>query len=278
MSLSRFYRTSEAFQPDKIIGTGDPTNSDVVWGESIVKKEIAPSSLLADPKQTTEELPAVPQINEKKKISPAPPATLSVEAAEEEPEPSPSAPPKLPPQTTPKQPTIDIDAIREKSFATGLEAGRKQAEEDFENATQTLLSICHEFDKLRETILQNSTGEMKALVMDISEKIIRHSVQEQEDTIVATIQSAIELAVKSDVFQVKINPEDLESLERKKMDLIESISDLDNIIFKPDATIERGGCMLESSCCTVDATLTSQIKIIRDSIMATVPTQKTETI
>jgi len=47
------------------------------------------------------------------------------------------------------------------------------------------------------------------------------------------------------------------------------MSGLENITLQSDATIEPGGCKLESSCCTVDATLTNQIKVIRDNVMAT---------
>ncbi len=105
------------------------------------------------------------------------------------------------------------------------------------------------------------------MVVNISEKIIRHSVSQQEDTIVATIKEAIQLAVKSDEFQIQINPQDLESLEQQKKEIIDTVNGLDNIIFHADSSIERGGCKLESTCCTVDASLTSQIEIIRDSVM-----------
>ena len=132
----------------------------------------------------------------------------------------------------------------------------------------TFLCICNELDKLRETILKNSTIEMKALVMDISEKIIRHSIAEQNDTIIATIKEAIQLAVKSNEIEIQINPDDLQYIEEKKQEIIDSMSGLENITLQSDATIERGGCKLESSCCTVDATLTNQIKEISDNVMA----------
>lgn len=262
MNLSRFYKISQNFQPETIVGKR-PTTSDVAtWGDPIVKEELPSPPPVAETEQTPEEVPVE---SEKEKEPEAPPSQPAESPLE----------PEL--DAEPEKPVFNIDALRDESFALGVAAGRKQAEEDFENGVQTLLSICRELDKLRETILQNSTGEMKQLVMDISEKIIRHSVKEQEETIVATIKDAIQLAVKSDVFQVQINPEDLECLEKKRKDIIESISGLENIIFQADPSVERGGCKLESSCCTVDATLASQIKIIKDHIMAAPPSQETKT-
>jgi len=83
-----------------------------------------------------------------------------------------------------------------------------------------------------------------------------------------TIKDAINLAVNSDEFEIQINPDDLSVVEKFKQEIIDSISGLNNIVLRPDPTLERGGCKLESSCCTVDASMISQIKVIHDSIMA----------
>jgi len=257
MSLSNFYKQHQDFQPDSLVGNPDPGCELPVWGESIIK-EVIPEEAPSDPpsnQPVESQLESTPEQKQETALD----EPLST-AIPEEPE-KPITPPPAP------EPAIDIDAIRQESYLEGVDAGRLQAEEDFENGAQTLLCICNELDTLRETILQNSAQEMKELVLNISEKIIRHSVSQQEDTIVATIKEAIQLAVKSDEFQIQINPQDLESLEQQKGEIIETVNGLDNIVFHADSSVERGGCKLESTCCTVDASLTSQIDIIRDSIM-----------
>ena len=253
MSLSRFYKKSQNFQPDTLLPAGNSQCDLPVWGESFVKEEIE-----TDPPNTPEITDTVEPGTENTIVEP-------VEIIAEEPV---SAPPP------PAEPDFDLEAIRNEAFASGVDVGRKEAEEDFENGINTLLSICNELDKLRETILKNSIPEMKELVLDISEKIIRHSITEQDETIIATIRSAIKLAVKSDEIQIQINPEDLKCIELKKQEIIDSISGLENIVLQSDSTIERGGCKLESSSCTVDATLSNQIKVIRDNVMADAPTLK----
>jgi len=247
MSLSRFYKKNQDFQPDTILPKGSNLSNEPVWGESIIAEEIE-----AEPLNT----PVIPE-----EIVPVAEATATdpVEAIDEEVIPSPSPP---------AEPEFDLEAVRNEAFASGIDAGRKEAEEDFENGINTLLSICNELDKLRETILKNSIPEMKGLVLDISEKVIRHSISEQEETIYATIREAIQLAVKSDEIQIQINPDDLKCIELKKQEIIDSISGLENIVLQSDPTIERGGCKLESSSCTVDATLSNQIKVIRDNVRA----------
>ncbi|HIP82076.1 MAG TPA: hypothetical protein EYH36_03920 [Desulfocapsa sulfexigens] len=257
MSLSRFYKNNTAFQAQAVLDKSAVISNEPIW-KSIVKEE----AIIPEENVTEEIIESLPETDLAPETvdthEPSLPPVEEVETPKEEP-------------TTPmpQEVTIDIETIEQNAFLSGVEAGRKQAEEDFENTAQTFMCICKELDSLRETILRNSTAEMKELVLAISEKIIRHSVTEQDETIVATINDAINLAVKSDEFQIQINPEDLAAIEAKKQEIIDSVSGLDNIVLMADPTIERGGCILESTCCTVDASMIGQIKVIHDSIMAT---------
>ncbi len=270
MSLSRFYKTNNNFKPEAVLDTTAFTSGEPVWGTIIKDETIPPESV---PEHVQESLSPATEAPESATDVSQPTEFLEESVSDNSNENVANEP--LVPLVEP-EPKIKIEAIRENAFTSGIAAGRQQAEEDLENIGQTLLGICNELDRLRETILQNSADEMKELVLAISERIIRHSVKEQEETIIATIKDAIHLAVKSDEFQIQINPEDLEVVNSQKTEIISSISGLDNIVLKSDPNIERGGCKLESTCCTVDASMASQIKVIHDSIMAsdTLPDQE----
>lgn len=270
MSLSRFYKTNNNFKPKAVLDTAAFTSKEPMWGSIIKDEIILPESVPEHDQEPVLPATEIPESSSEISQPDESSEKVTLDNSHENVTDEPLAPPGQP------GPAIDIEAIRENAFTSGIAAGRQQAEKDFENIAQTLLSICNELDRLRETILQNSAGEMKELVLAISERIIRHSVKEQEETIIATIKDAIHLSVKSDEFQIQINPEDLEVVNSQKKEIINSISGLDNIVLKSDPNIERGGCKLESSCCTVDATMASQIKVIHDSIMAsdTLPEQR----
>lgn len=261
MSLSKFYKTNAGFKARAILDSITSASNGPVW-ESIVKEELEEESS-SSPQIVPPSQKDLPDLDDEVKsgskegleIEPPP---LQEDSPQEHSPPSPVQPP---------EPVVDVEAIRNDAYLDGITEGRKQAEEDFENSSQTLINICQELNHLRETILRNSTEEMKELVLGISEKIIRHSVTIQHDTIIETIKDAIQLAVQSDAFQIRLNPADLKAVEARKNEIIESISSLDNIVLKADPSVDPGGCLLESSCCTVDASLTSQIKVIHEAIM-----------
>lgn len=165
-------------------------------------------------------------------------------------------------------PAIDLEMIRRNAFAEGVLTGRRQADEDFGTSAGALQAACNQLAHLHETILLNNTKEMHSLVIGIAEKIIRHSIHEQSDTILATIEEAIRRAVKSEEFEIRVNPEDLEIIKQKKQEIIDEISGLNNIVLKADKSVERGGCLLESVNCTVDATISSQLQVINEALQS----------
>jgi len=253
MSLSKVYKDTASFVPEQLLPRqGLPTEP--VWQDMVA---VPPSrrddhALFIPDKSTGEQGSHDQTPDEPSNTMPAP---------------LPELPPKI--ETEPKiapTPAIDVKLIQKKAFSEGVLEGRRQADEDYDTSTRTLLGACEQLTHLHETILKNNTSEIQALVMAIATKVIRHSIEEQSDTILATIKDAIHQAVKSDEFQIRVNPGDLEILKDKKKEILDEISSLDNIIIKADSTIERGGCLLESSCCTVDATISSQLQVIKEAL------------
>ncbi len=161
----------------------------------------------------------------------------------------------------------DIESIQKEAYEAGIKQGLKQAQADFGSAQTALTLLCDQLSSIRETILKNSKDEMVELVIALSEKIIRHSVTEQNQTIVDTVETAIHQAVKSSEFYIYIHPDDMSIIQDRTQTFISGLNGLDNIVVKPDSSIERGGCRVESDNCTVDATVSSQFKVLQERIL-----------
>lgn len=72
--------------------------------------------------------------------------------------------------------------------------------------------------------------------------------------------------MKSDEFTIHIHPEDYETVLKNSSEIIAGLTGLNNIVIKKDTTVERGGAMIESDNCTIDATIASQFDVIREEI------------
>ena len=141
----------------------------------------------------------------------------------------------------------------------GLAAGREQVKNDFDAAIAVVLNIGQELDSLRQTILENSQGELQALALAIAEKVTRRSVQEQSETIARTVEEAVRLAISSEKITVLVNPADYQTIMDKSGQLKAGVTGLRALTIRADDGIEQGGCRLESDNCIVDATMAGQL-------------------
>jgi flagellar assembly protein FliH len=254
MSLSKFYKSLPNFEPEGIV-------RDKIDEDQFRKHSIQPSPQKEHP-PNTENKPkqAVPDTEPEVKE-----AVLEEfqQETEQQPTPTPATPAPVIQQGIPEE---EVQKLVAEAREQGIAEGLKKAEADYGSATSAMLLLCNQLDELREQILKNSVGEIRELVLVIAEKIIRRSVTEQRETIVRTIDDAISRSVKSDEFLIFVNPEDYKTIADKSDDLISGLSGMSNIIVKQDPSVEVGGCRIESDKCTVDATIASQLELIRDEL------------
>jgi flagellar assembly protein FliH len=285
MSSYKVYSTSDTFEPEDLVISrvqAEPGFGNFVADNSKEKSKAKPEFQNIR-KESFQESAPIQAYKEEEKVQIPPPEKVAEKpepetATEPEPvsEPPPQAarppeqpqPPRQPPQpvTPPGIPPEEVHKLVAEAHENGVQQGLQQAEEDYGAASQAMLLICQQLDTIRETILQNSVGEMQDLVLTIAEKIIRHSVKDQHETILRTVQDAIHRAVKSDEFFVYVNPDDYEVVSAKSAEMVAGLSGLKNLVIKQDSSIERGGCRIDSDNCTVDATILSQLEVISDQL------------
>ncbi len=275
MSLSRYYKQTDSFQQEKLVkgsiakeegwkplSTRPPTRFTPYPAEILQTAPLQEEDNLAEKEDSavTEEIAQQPAVSEAPEID-LPPPPVSRE-----------------PVSSPPQPEVDLSKYItiseaqhqvETAHKEGVKAGIKQAEEDYGSAVKALNNICTQLNTLQETIIKNSSAELLEFTLAITDRILRFSVANQDETVVATIEEALQRAIRSEEFTIYLHPDDIDIVQQKSADIIAEISGLDNILLKKDPAVGRGGARLESDNCTIDATIASQFETIRDEILKT---------
>jgi len=161
-------------------------------------------------------------------------------------------------------------ASSEEAFTRGRIAGIREAGERFEQAANALAKGLEEICHLRESILNNSSRDMLRLVLTIARQVIHREVKADPEIVLSTIDMALQAAVESDCFQVRVNPGDLAVVEEQKPLFLASIKGLENIIFKADEGVSAGGCLVESELGQVDATIEGQLEEVRKTLLGAI--------
>lgn len=260
MSLSKYYKDSSSFKREEIIKSHSPEETKG-WNPS---NKTASSPFEPGPPPPSSDNTAQPATRQKAEPGTADPSLAPGPAADEESTSSPQADSSIDLSSY-----VSIEEAEEKAAAMhqqGLQEGLTKAAEDFGSSVRALTTSCELLDSVRETIISNSSSELRDFTLLLAEKIIRFSLKDQDQTIVATIEEALSRAVKSDVFTIFIHPEDHQIISDKAADLIAGVSGLSNIVIKADPTIEKGGAKIESENCIIDATITSQFEAIHEEL------------
>jgi len=190
-------------------------------------------------------------------------STVSASPSPLEPEPVTKAAQPAPPSPPEPQPSVDVEAIREEAYQRGMADQAAQDQANFLTACQSMADACQKLDKLRKELLQQSRGEIVNLIITLTQKIIAQELVTPRNIIAATLENALEQAIASEEFYVSLHPDDLAFAEEKAPEIIAAIRGLDRIVFETDKSITRGGCLVESKACLVDATVETQLESLK---------------
>jgi flagellar assembly protein FliH len=181
---------------------------------------------------------------------------------------------ETPPAPEPEQepePVVSVNHQQEleAAFRQGREDAQREAFQQLGHASEMLAQALEEVSRLRGSLLQNSSNDMLRLVMSIVRQVLHAETSVNQQIILETIERALNMAVRTDYYHVRVNPADLETVTEHKPLFLASINGLKNLSFQPDPEIARGGCMLESEIGDVDATIDGQLDQIHRSLLAT---------
>jgi len=187
-----------------------------------------------------------------------------VQAQEPGPEKSSPGQPTSREETLPEPPAPDLEAIKAEAYAQGKLEARQAMQSGLQKTLEAFSRACEEVDSLHKNLLEQSRGDMINLVIALSKRIIGRELTTGRDVIVDTLERAIELAIKHNEYDIRLHPDDLSTVEEMVPNLISSVQKLEHITLKTDPNITRGGCKLDSSVCTVDATIEAQLETARE--------------
>jgi type III secretion protein L len=147
--------------------------------------------------------------------------------------------------------------IRQRGFEEGKQEGFAQHTKEI--ATALL--------KVRE-IENGLEAEYIGLVKACCAKIIGQELKQHAESIVGVVRSALAEARQQREIIVRVNPYDVEALEKSKGKLLEMLARANVIEIRPDASVTRGGCVVATELGTIDATLERQLDALAQALGA----------
>jgi flagellar biosynthesis/type III secretory pathway protein FliH len=162
------------------------------------------------------------------------------------------------------------DAIRQQAAEEGRQAANRAARQTVAEQLAPVLSALRQaamdLQAAKQTWLAHWESSAVRLASAIAARIVRGELHRQPEITLAWVREALELAAGSPNVRVLLNPQDHKKLGTQVRALTEAMSGLGDAQVTADATIERGGCRVETRFGTIDQQCESQLKRIEEEL------------
>ena len=154
----------------------------------------------------------------------------------------------------------------QQGFQDGLAQGREQgtalAKNQVVEQTRTLAAALEQaagrIDEKQAELIHLARSDLLKLAMAMAERIVRARIEADPQLVRRAVDAAVDLAGRRRSLKVRLNPADVEAMEKSKHEAVE---------FVPDPTVERGGCVVETETSQVDAAIETQLKNLREAFL-----------
>lgn len=148
-----------------------------------------------------------------------------------------------------------------RGYAEGRAAGEAElaaAIAEFHGRAAAALSRLSDLEAAKVRELEHRLLE---LALAAASRVVRERIEADDPVAVRALREALDALPASAEVRVRLHPDDAESIGRET----ESEVARGRIVLVPDPSIARGGCVVESSVGTVDATLGHALESVRSA-------------
>lgn len=148
-------------------------------------------------------------------------------------------------------------------FARGEAAGAKLAAQKVEPVLQSLKTLIEAVGAERRTLIEQNKAELIRIAFLIATQVVHHEVETNNETILHVAEAALAKAVKADRVQVKVSPYDLEVIQQAAAAEAPPEWIPSNVELEGDFNMGRGGCKIVTDTGEIDASIETQLRLLR---------------
>lgn len=156
----------------------------------------------------------------------------------------------------------EADGIKNNAAQEGYKAGIEQAQGDIAQVKSALQS----FLSAKQEVFEYIAPDILEISVEIARKIVKHEIEHNPEIILNMILDVLKTISKDESkINIRVSPEQIGIVKDKLPEITASIGLEVKTKAVADDTIEMGSCIVETSNGIVDATIDTQLEIIKEA-------------
>jgi flagellar assembly protein FliH len=162
----------------------------------------------------------------------------------------------------------------DEAYQRGVADGRRAAEEEVARMQQTeeqarnqhMDTLALSFRTQLEALLGRIETDALRFALAVAERIVKREVRIDKEVVVRQIREAVKRVVGIDSIKIRVNPEDESIVRHHRSTILGSLESVREVLIEADASLDRGGCIIESAAGNVDARFETQMRQVEAAL------------
>jgi flagellar assembly protein FliH len=166
--------------------------------------------------------------------------------------------------------TQEADALRQEAtrsgYETGFEAGYQDGLAEAAGIKEESKRIMEEALRYRQEIFVNLQPDLVAVAVVMAERIIRQEVSLEPGLIAGICREALKKALDGSNYLLSVHPDLLPVVEAHRQQLEQCLPKGARMQIIPEATLQPGGCRLETETIVVHGDIHDQLSVLHQAL------------
>lgn len=156
----------------------------------------------------------------------------------------------------------EAGTIKDNAAQEGYKAGLEKAQKDIEMVKNAIT----DFLVAKQEVFEYIAPDILEISIDIARKIVKHEIKQEPEVVLETILDVLKNISKDESkISIKVHPQQVDLIKNSIPSIISSTGLEIKIFVSPDETIDLGSCIILTSNGVIDATVNTQIEIIKEA-------------
>ncbi|MCD6256825.1 hypothetical protein J7J45_02020 [Candidatus Aerophobetes bacterium] len=162
-----------------------------------------------------------------------------------------------------------IEQIKRKFYQKGFDDGKKHLQDQVLNIVGIFKKATEKLEMEKNSLIKKGEKQLIRVAIAIAKKIIRKEVSVDPEIIKKVVREALQKIVESSsrLIIIRVNPQDWQSIMQIDPGTLPSELSTKKVEIKKDATIQPGGCIVETEGQLVNASIEHQIGQICEALL-----------
>lgn len=165
-----------------------------------------------------------------------------------------------------KKVASEVENARRLGVEEGIALGKQAALNELKPALQLLEEYASMLNAERHEIATRFEAQLVSLATQMTEKILHVEMAARPELLVGIVRAALSGVSDAKQVSLRVHPQDMAILRDKTSSLAEMLSSSASLEFRPDDTLKRGDCIIDSDVGSLDARLSTQLASLREQL------------